>query len=228
MYIELRRVSKTYVMKGGLPVPALREATIDIATGDFVALMGPSGCGKTTLLSVIGLLTQANDGDYRLDGRDVRGMSRHEYATFRAESIGFIFQSYNLLPRETAWRNVMLPLTFRSMYRSEREARAREVLNSVGLAHRSCHYPFQMSGGEQQRVSIARALVNRPKLIVADEPTGNLDSRTGDEIMQLILAVAKEHGTTVIIATHDAAVAARARRVIRMRDGSVITDERRE
>lgn len=224
MNIELKGVSKTYSLSGEAPVPALREIDIAIAPGESVALMGPSGCGKTTLLSVIGLLTQPSGGSYLLDERDAGGFSRREQARYRGQEIGFVFQAYNLLPRERAWRNVMLPLTFRSECRATRKEKALEALAAVHLEHRARHYPSQMSGGEQQRVAIARALVCRPSLLVADEPTGNLDSHAGDEIMDLILEVATQCGASVIMATHDRQTARYAHRLLEMRDGMIVAD----
>jgi len=215
-------------MSGGVTVPALRNINLSMSPGEFVALMGPSGCGKTTLLSIMGLLASQSQGDYLLNERNILTLSRNELARWRSDFIGFIFQSYNLLPRENALRNAMLPLTFRRSHRSDRQQRALEALESVHLAHRQKHYPSELSGGEQQRVSIARALVNRPKLLLADEPTGNLDSQTGKEIMALIREVAEKSSATVVIATHDISVAAWARRIIHMKDGQIISDEKRK
>ena len=228
MNIELRRVEKIFSMPGGHSVPALRDVNLNIASGDFVALMGPSGCGKTTLLSVIGLLSRQTHGDYLLDSRNVLALSSNELAQWRSDYIGFIFQSYNLLSKENALRNTMLPLTFRNIYRKDRKQRAVDALEAVQLAPRMRHYPSQLSGGEQQRVSIARALVNRPRLLLADEPTGNLDSQTGAEIMALIREVATRYSSTVIIATHDKSVADYAPRIIHMKDGKIISDESRK
>jgi len=215
-------------MSGGVTVSALRDVDLSVAPGEFIALMGPSGCGKTTLLSILGLLASQTRGDYLLNERNVMSLSRNELAQWRSDFIGFIFQSYNLLPRENALRNAMLPMTFRRSYQKDRKQRALAALESVSLAHRQKHYPSELSGGEQQRVSIARALVNRPKLLLADEPTGNLDSQTGKEIMQLIKKVAAQSSMTVIIATHDMSVATWAQRIIHMKDGRVISDEKRK
>ena len=227
MDIDLAGVSKRYDLSGDVSIPALGKVDLRLTTGDFVALVGPSGCGKTTLLSVIGLLCRPSGGRYLLDGRDVERASRSEQAQWRADDMGFIFQSYNLLPRENAWRNVMLPLSFRRVHRARRRERALEVLEAVGLSRRARHYPSQMSGGEQQRVAIARALVNNPRLLLADEPTGNLDSATGREIMTLITEMARRFGSTVIMATHDQAIAGYAGRVVSMKDGRVVDDTRR-
>lgn len=221
MNIELKGVSKTYRPSRDAAVRAVREIDMIIRQGERVALMGPSGCGKTTLLSILGLLSRPTAGRYFLDGRDVCQLSRAEQARFRGERIGFIFQSYNLLPREQAWRNVIMPLSFQTKHRGMRRQRAMEAMAAVNLLPRARHYPAQMSGGEQQRVAIARALVNRPRLLIADEPTGNLDSSTGKEIMDLISNVAKQCEASVIMATHDRSVADCAERIIEMRDGRI-------
>ncbi|MBT3194124.1 MAG: ABC transporter ATP-binding protein [Verrucomicrobia bacterium] len=225
MYVELSAIEKVYRMSERVEVPALRGIDLSVEKGEFVALVGPSGCGKTTLLSVLGLLTWPTAGTYCLDGCDTRSVSRREQAGLRSELIGFIFQSYNLLARETAWRNVMFPLTFRSQTRGTRKRTAMEALDAVGLADRADHYPSQLSGGEQQRVAVARALVNRPRLLIADEPTGNLDSHTGKEILELIIRLAGEYGTSIVMATHDLTVARRAGRIVSMADGGVVPSE---
>ncbi|MBM4154493.1 MAG: ABC transporter ATP-binding protein [Lentisphaerae bacterium] len=224
MRVELSGIGKTYRLSETVEVPALRDIDLRVREGEFVALVGPSGCGKTTLLSILGLLTLPSAGSYRLEDREAAGFSRNEMARCRASTIGFIFQAYNLLPREPAWRNVMFPLTFRAETRATRRQRALEALEAVGLAHRANHRPAQMSGGEQQRVAVARALVNRPKLLLADEPTGNLDSRTGRDVLDMIVDLAGRFGTSVITATHDPRVAARAGRVVEMSDGAIVSD----
>jgi len=228
MRLELAGVGKTYTLEGGAEIPALCDVHLVIERGEFVALMGPSGCGKTTLLSILGLLLRPSCGKYSLENHDALTLSRQEQARLRGQAIGFVFQSYNLLPREKAWRNVMIPLTFNPAYRSKRRERALEALRSVNMLGRKNHFPSQMSGGEQQRVGIARALVNSPRLLLADEPTGNLDTRTGSEIIKLIVELGKARGATVVIATHDSSVAELADRSIEMRDGRIVADTARK
>jgi len=228
LQLELTGIEKSYNVSESVSVPALRGIDIEIDRGEFVSLVGPSGCGKSTLLSILGLLTWPTAGRYNFEGRDTQTISRHDQARLRGDAIGFIFQSYNLLPRESAWRNVMFPLSFRSDTRATRKSASLEALEAVGLAHRADHFPSQMSGGEQQRVAVARALVNRPRLLIADEPTGNLDSVTGKEILNLIMQLATEYDTAVIMATHDSSVAAQAHRMVAMSDGRIISDERKE
>lgn len=223
MRVELSGIGKTYRLSETVQVPALHGVSLQVAEGEFVALVGPSGCGKTTLLSILGLLTQPTAGSYRLEGREVAGYSRNEMARCRAATIGFIFQAYNLLPREPAWRNVMFPLTFRAETRATRRQRAMEALEAVGLTHRANHRPSQMSGGEQQRVAVARALVNRPRLLLADEPTGNLDSRTSIEIMDLFRAL-NDGGISIVMVTHEPDIARFTKRNILMRDGRIVRD----
>ena len=224
MQIELSDIHKTYRPSGEAPVRAVRGVDLRIRPGERVALMGPSGCGKTTLLSILGLLARPTGGLYRLGETDVSALSRTEQARCRARSIGFVFQSYNLLPRERAWRNVVLPLTFRPDTRRVRREKAMQALDAVGLAHRARHVPAQMSGGEQQRVAIARALIVEPSLLIADEPTGNLDSASGRQVMELLSGIANSNGITIVMATHDPATAAYADRIVHMRDGVLVTD----
>jgi putative ABC transport system ATP-binding protein len=228
MYVELTAVNKTYRMSESVAVPALCDVDLSVDRGEFVALVGPSGCGKTTLLSILGLLMWPTSGHYRLEGRDTSSVSRRDHAALRGDLIGFIFQSYNLLSRETAWRNVMFPLTFRPETRGTRKQAAMEALDAVGLGHRANHYPSQMSGGEQQRIAVARALVNRPRLLVADEPTGNLDSHTGQDVLELIIRLAGEYGTSIVMATHDLSVAQQAARIVRMADGRIVASDATE
>ncbi len=228
MYVELSLINKTYQMSESVSVPALSGINLSIGEGEFVALVGASGCGKTTLLSILGLLMWPSSGAYRFAGRDTRAVSRREQAALRGDLIGFIFQSYNLLSRETAWRNVMFPLTFRPETRRTRKRAALEALDAVGLSNRANHYPSQMSGGEQQRIAVARALVNRPKLLIADEPTGNLDSHTGQEILELITRLAGDYGTSIVMATHDVSVAQRAGRIVKMADGKIVSSQSTE
>jgi len=223
--IELRDIIRTYRSAGGVEVQALRGIDLTIEQGEFLSIMGPSGSGKSTLMNTLGCLDRPTSGSYRLDGRETAHLSRDQRAWVRNRSLGFVFQGFNLLARTSALENVELPL----LYRGERDARKRrqmalEVLEKVGLGKRSHHVPSQMSGGEQQRVAIARALVTRPPLILADEPTGNLDSRTSDEVMQLFEDLNREDGITVLLVTHEPDVARKTRRVVLVKDGQLIGD----
>jgi putative ABC transport system ATP-binding protein len=219
--IELDRVIKTYQM-GESEVHALRGITLTIEDGDFVAIIGTSGSGKSTLMNILGCLDQPTSGTYILDGMRVSDLSEEELALVRNQAIGFVFQNYNLLPRMPAVRQVELPLVYRGV--KDRASPAIEALKAVGLGERLMHKPKQMSGGEQQRVAIARALITSPSLILADEPTGNLDTRTSLEIIALFQALNWERGISVIYVTHEPDIAAHARRIIQVRDGSVISD----
>ena len=210
-------ITKTYYM-GKMEVNALCGVSFQIQKGEIVSIMGPSGSGKSTLMNILGCLDVPTSGKYTLDGQAVSGMSDNQLAQVRNRKVGFVFQSFNLLARASAVANVELPLRYAGVTR-DRKARARQALTSVGLADRITHKPTELSGGEQQRVALARALVNNPAIVMADEPTGNLDSKSGKEIMGLILAMNKERGTTVIIVTHDPSIAAQTQRVIRLRDG---------
>jgi ABC-type lipoprotein export system ATPase subunit len=222
--IELRDVSKVYDL-GEVKVEALRGATLTIEQGEYVALMGPSGSGKTTLMNVLGCLDRPTAGSYRLAGEEVATMSRDERARIRNQRVGFVFQNFNLLARTSALENVELPLLYsRGVSASKRHRRATEMLDLVGLSERLEHHPGQLSGGQQQRVAIARALVNQPSILMADEPTGNLDSRTSKEVIQLFRERNEASGITVILVTHDQDVARHARRTIVLRDGEIMAD----
>jgi putative ABC transport system ATP-binding protein len=220
--IELDDIRKMYRM-GEVEVNALAGLTLCVQRGDVLAIMGPSGSGKSTLMNIIGCLDRPTSGTYRLDGKTVSRMDDDALAEIRNRKVGFIFQSFNLLGRSTAAANVELPLRYAGVNRGRRE-RAREMLKQVGLGDRIEHKPMELSGGQQQRVAIARALVNDPAIILADEPTGNLDSRSGTEILDLLMQLNRDRGTTLVIVTHDPNVAERARRTIRLKDGSIEED----
>jgi putative ABC transport system ATP-binding protein len=222
--LELQGVTKVY-RSGDQEFAALRGIDLAVERGEFVAVTGSSGSGKSTLMNILGCLDSPTAGSYRIDGRDVAGLSRVELAAIRNEFIGFVFQSFNLLARTSAAENVELPLIYAKVPPAERRRRALESLERVGLAHRAGHHPSQLSGGQQQRVAIARALVTRPPLILADEPTGNLDSATSLEIMGL-LSELRSAGITVLFVTHEHDIAAFAARQIAMRDGAILTDVR--
>jgi putative ABC transport system ATP-binding protein len=221
--IQLRGIDKVYWKKGGPGVAALTGIDLAIARGEFTAIIGPSGSGKSTLMNIIGLLDRPSRGEYALDGRDVGGLGLNEAAAIRNRTIGFVFQSFHLLPRTSALENVELPLLYGDSSRG-REA-ALQALRAVGLAERARHFPGELSGGEQQRVAVARALVNDPAILLADEPTGNLDSKSGAEIMSLFRCLHRQ-GRTVVLITHDPNVAAQAGRIIRIVDGRVAGEER--
>ena len=220
--LELRDVCKTYHL-GEVDVPVLKGVSLNIAKGELVALMGASGSGKSTLMNILGCLDHPSAGEYWLDGMEVSGAGTNERARLRNRLIGFVFQSFNLLARTTALENVVMPLNYAAEHLSEHEMHARgvELLRRVGLSERMDHHPSQLSGGQQQRVAIARSLINRPRLLLADEPTGNLDSRTSEEILQMFKNLNQSEGLTVILVTHDPGVAEHAKRVIRIRDGLI-------
>ncbi len=222
--IDLQQISKVYRM-GDVEVHALREVSFAVDERDFVAVMGSSGSGKSTLMNIVGCLDRPSSGAYRLDGQEVSRLDRRALARIRNRTLGFVFQSFNLLARTSALENVELPLMYAGVPARERRRRAEESLARVGLAERAHHHPNQMSGGQQQRVAVARALVTHPRLIVADEPTGNLDSRTTVEIMVLFQELSAA-GITVLLVTHEPDVAAYASRVVVMRDGRIRTDTR--
>jgi putative ABC transport system ATP-binding protein len=215
---------KTYVM-GEEEIHALRGLSINIERGEYVAIMGPSGSGKSTLMNLIGCLDTPSKGSYQLNGKEVAAMTDDDLARIRNEEIGFVFQTFNLLPRATALHNVELPLVYAGVSSRDRQARAMQALEKVELTSRSSHRPNELSGGQRQRVAIARALVNNPSILLADEPTGNLDSKTGEEIMQVFHRL-HEGGNTIILVTHEADIAAHAHRVIYVRDGQVEKDTR--
>ncbi len=221
--IRTEHISKVYVM-GTEAVHALRDISITIKQGEYVALMGPSGSGKSTLMNMIGCLDTPSGGQYFLDGQDVSQMSDNQLAEVRNKKIGFVFQTFNLLPRSTALDNVTLPLIYAGFGKSDRIERGEKVLHQVGLGDRMSHQPNELSGGQRQRVAVARALVNNPALILADEPTGNLDSKTSIEIMGLFEEIHR-NGNTIVVVTHEEEIAQHAHRIIRLKDGLVETDE---
>jgi ABC-type lipoprotein export system ATPase subunit len=221
--VELRDICKTYRL-GDIAVPVLKGVSLTIACGELVALMGTSGSGKSTLMNILGCLDRPTLGEYRLDGREVSRLSGDQRAVLRNGKLGFVFQNFNLLPRTSALENVAMPLAYTNQHLSEREARRRaeEMLCRVGLQDRLEHEPSQLSGGQQQRVAIARALINHPPLLFADEPTGNLDSRTSQEVLGMFQQLNGQDGITIMLVTHDADVARYASRIIHIRDGVIV------
>jgi ABC-type lipoprotein export system ATPase subunit len=223
--IELHNICKTYHI-GDISVPVLKGISMTVSAGELVALMGVSGSGKSTLMNILGCLDHPSSGEYRLEGREVSRLSADQRAFLRNRKFGFVFQNFNLLPRTSALDNVAMPLVYSQNHLSERDARSRasEMLHRVGLGDRMDHVPSQLSGGQQQRVAIARALINRPPVIFADEPTGNLDSKTSDEVLNIFQQLNREEGVSIIMVTHDAYVAKYARRIIHIRDGMIMPD----
>jgi putative ABC transport system ATP-binding protein len=221
--VEAVNLEKTYVL-GANAVPALRGVSLRVKPGEFIAVMGPSGCGKTTLLNLVGLLDAPTRGGVFVDGENVSTLSDNARADLRRDKLGFVFQFYNLLPMLTAFENVEIPLNFKGLEGGERATRVEELLTRVDLINRAHHLPAELSGGEQQRVTIARALANRPSIVLLDEPTGDLDSKTGAEIMDLIFQLNREEGTTFIMVTHDPLLASRAGRTLVMQDGKIVEE----
>ena len=225
--IEVRNITKTYGA-GETAFQALQGVSFDVEDGEFIAIMGPSGSGKSTLMHIIGCLDTPSSGEYILDGEDVSKLSDEELADIRKEKIGFVFQAFNLLPRTNVVRNVALPLVYAGVDESERAARATEALIAVGMTESHFHHlSNQLSGGQIQRVAIARALVNDPTMILADEPTGNLDTKTGEIVLATFQRLNVEHGRTVILITHEADVAEHAERIIHIRDGVIVSDDKK-
>jgi putative ABC transport system ATP-binding protein len=221
--IRIERLYKEYRTEAG-PVPVLHGLDVSVMPGEFVAVMGPSGSGKSTFMNILGCLDVASSGIYLLNGRDVNSQSSDELARLRSHVIGFVFQGFNLLPRANLEDNVALPLIYRGVQRAERIARAAEMLEKVGLGQYRLSHPNQISGGQQQRVAIARALINHPKLILADEPTGNLDTHTSGEIMALFTELNERDGITIVLVTHESDIAGYAQRLVRLTDGNIVYD----
>lgn len=222
--IQLSNVTKTY-KNGGFEVPVLHNINMTIEAGEFLAIMGPSGSGKSTLMNILGFLDRVTAGTYRLDGEDVTASGDGELAMLRNRHVGFVFQQFQLLPRLTALANVELPLIYAGAKKSQRLMRAQQALVDVGLGDRLHHRPNQLSGGQKQRVAIARAMINNPKLLLADEPTGALDTRSGRQIMEIFNEL-NRHGATIVIVTHEPEIAAYANRIIHIRDGEILEDRR--
>jgi len=223
--IRIENLSKNYETAAG-EVPALVDVDLQVDEGEFVAIMGPSGSGKSTFMNIVGCLDTPSAGSYNLNGTDVGTLDKNQLAHLRNKVIGFVFQGFNLLPRANLTENVALPLLYSNIGRAEREGRALELLAKVGLGKYGKSFPNQISGGQQQRVAIARALINRPRLILADEPTGNLDTHTSREIMQLFTQLNEQDGITIVLVTHESDIAAYTRRLVRFRDGRVVHDGR--
>jgi putative ABC transport system ATP-binding protein len=222
--IKLKDIIKTYRAEE-VQTTALNEVNLTIAEGEFVAVMGPSGCGKSTLLNVLGLLDTPDSGSYSLMGKELLSLSKKQKADVRKENIGFVFQNFNLIDELTVFDNVELPLIYNKVPKAERRHRVKEILERMDLSHRAAHYPQQLSGGQQQRVAVARALIVNPKIILADEPTGNLDSTNGNEVMELLCEL-HQKGTTIVMVTHSSYDASFASRIIKLKDGEVLQEER--
>lgn len=221
--IELKQVSKVYRTEE-VETTALNGIDLSITNGEFVAIMGPSGCGKSTLLNMLGLLDALDGGSYLLEGQEMVGLSEKKRADVRKQSIGFVFQNFNLIDELTVFENIELPLIYLKVPAAERKARVNQTMEQMAIAHRAKHFPIQLSGGQQQRVAVARALIAKPKLLLADEPTGNLDSAHGDEVMDLLSALHLE-GTTIVMVTHSQHDAAYANRLVRLLDGTIVSSE---
>ena len=220
--IEVKDLEKTYI--DGAETPALRGVSFSIKSGEFVAIMGPSGSGKSTLLHILGFLDRHSKGEYLFDGKNIDDYSKEEVAHVRNEKMGFVFQTFNLLPRTSVLENVKLPLLYSGIKESQWNNLAKKAIEAVGLSHRMHHQPSQLSGGEQQRAAIARALVNNPQVIFADEPTGNLDSKSGQVIMKILQKLNEDEGHTIILITHETYTAENAQRIIRLHDGKIESD----
>ncbi len=225
--IEAQEITKVYRL-GDIDVPALRGVSLTIDKGEFVAIMGPSGSGKSTFMNILGCLDKPTEGRYLLENIDIKRLNRDELAAIRNRKIGFVFQGFNLLPRTSAVENVELPMLYDGVPAKERKEMALEALKKVGLEGRGDHHPNQLSGGQQQRVAIARALVNNAPIILADEPTGNLDTKTSAEIMEILVKLNTESNITVMLVTHENDIAAYSKRIIKFLDGSVVSDERKK